>query len=174
MMRELFDVRERPLFGQADPLALGPLPAEEALRDLADRFAAEGLDPGAALAETVTFAAGHPQRTMLLAYLLAERLADGAAGTPELAARVVDAALDRTQPAHQALWGQLGRSDRALIAAVADGTPPTSRTLAAEHKLARRTLAVAADRLADQGHLDRRGGRTRLVDPLLAEWLRRR
>src|SRR5918994_546533 len=26
MMRELFDKRERPLFGQADPLSLGPLP----------------------------------------------------------------------------------------------------------------------------------------------------
>src|SRR5688572_20277665 len=31
MMRELFDQRERPLFGQADPLALGPLPVEEVL-----------------------------------------------------------------------------------------------------------------------------------------------
>src|SRR4051794_41084989 len=132
MMRELFDARERPLFGQADPLALGPLPAEETLRDLAERFAAEALDPGDALGELVGFAAGHPQRTMLLAYLLAERLATGEEGTPQLAARAIDDALERTQPAHQALWGQLGRSDRALIAAVADGTPPTSRALAAE------------------------------------------
>jgi uncharacterized protein len=174
MMRELFDARERPLFGQADPLTLGPLPAEETLHDLAERFAGEGLDPGDALGEIVAFAGGHPQRTMLLAYLLAERLADGEPGTPEVAARVVADALERTQPAHQALWGQLGRTDRGLIAAVADGTPPTSRALAAEHKLARRTLAVAADRLADQGHLDRSHGTTRLVDPLLAEWLRRR
>src|SRR5919107_2314858 len=42
MMRRLFDARERPLFGQADPLALGPLPLEETLRDLHARFAAEG------------------------------------------------------------------------------------------------------------------------------------
>jgi uncharacterized protein len=174
MMRELFDARERPLFGQADPLALGPLPAEETLHDLSARFAAEGLDPGTALSELVGFAAGHPQRTMLLAYLLADRLHDGAAGTPEVAAQVIADALERTQPAHAALWGQLGRSDRVLIAAVADGTPPTSRALAAEHKLARRTLAAATARLADQGHLDRTGGATRLVDPLLAEWLRRR
>src|SRR3954447_26362891 len=45
MMRELFDRRERPLFGQADPLALGPLPLEETLRDLHARFAAERQDP---------------------------------------------------------------------------------------------------------------------------------
>jgi hypothetical protein len=173
-MRELFDARERPLFGQADPLTLGPLPADETLHDLAQRLADEGLDPGAALGELVGFAAGHPQRTMLLAYLLAERLAAGAPGTPEVASRVIDDALERTQPAHQALWGQLGRSDRVVIAAVADGTPPTSRALAAEHKLGRRTLALAAERLADRGHLDRAQRTTRLVDPLLAEWLRRR
>ena len=32
MMRELFDARERPLFGQADPLALGPAPARRRAR----------------------------------------------------------------------------------------------------------------------------------------------
>ena len=46
MMRELFDERERPLFGQADPLALGTLPTEAAFEDLGRRFAAEELDPG--------------------------------------------------------------------------------------------------------------------------------
>jgi uncharacterized protein len=174
MMRELFDVAERPLFGQADPLALDPLPLDETLADLSARFMGEKLDPGDALGELVTFAAGHPQRTMLLAYLLADRLLAGEGGTAETAARVIDDALERTQPAHQALWGQLGASDRALIAAVADGVPPTSRTLAEEHKVGRRTYAAAAQRLADQGHLILRPRRTRLVDPLLAEWLRRR
>jgi uncharacterized protein len=174
MMRELFDRRERPLFGQADPLTLGPLPLEATLDDLASRFAGEDLDPGEALGALVTLAAGHPQRTMLLAYLLADRLAAGEAATPALAERVLDDALDRTQPAYQALWGQLGRSDRVLLAAVADGIAPTSRALAAEHGLSRRTLDAAAKRLADQGHLLRRPRDTQLVDPLLAEWLRRR
>jgi uncharacterized protein len=174
MMRELFDVRERPLFGQADPLTLGPLPLDETLTDLAGRFAAEGADPGAALGELVAFAAGHPQRTMLLAYLCSDRLAGGAEGTPELAGRVIDDALERLQPAYQALWSQLGATDRALLAAVADGIAPTSPALAAEHKLSRRTLDLAARRLADQGHVIRRPRKTRLVDPLLAEWLRRR
>jgi hypothetical protein len=174
MMRELFDTRERPLFGQADPLTLAPLPIEETLTDLAHRFAAEGLDPGEALAELVVLADGHPQRTMLLAYLLADRLATGATGTPRLAVEVVGDALDRTAPAHQALWSQLGRSERVVLAAVADGIPPTSRALAAEHQLARGTLDAAAARLADQGHLIRSPRDSRLVDPLLAEWLRRR
>src|SRR4051812_44473425 len=174
MMRRLFDARERPLFGQADPLALGPLPLEETLRDLHARFAAERQDPGEALPELVTFAAGHPQRTMLLAYLLSERLAAGEAGTPQTAALVVDDAVARTQPAHQALFGQLGASERVVLAAAADGVPPGSRALAAEHRLARRTLDVAAGRLVDQGHLIRDAAGARPVDPLLGEWLRRR
>src|SRR5215218_6350452 len=68
MMRELFDTRERPLFGQADPLSLGPLPLEEVLDDLAARFRSEDLDPGEALGELAVLADGHPQRVMLLSY----------------------------------------------------------------------------------------------------------
>jgi hypothetical protein len=174
MMRELFDRSERPLFGQADPLALEPLPIDETLADLGARFAAERLDPGEALGELVVLGAGHPQRTMMLAYVLADRLAADATGTPHLASEVVDDALARTAPAHQALWQQLGRTERVVLAAVADGIAPTSRALAAEHQLGRATLDAAAARLADQGHLIRRPRDSRLVDPLLAEWLRRR
>jgi hypothetical protein len=174
MMRELFDSRERPFFGQADPLALGPLPPEETIADLADRFDGEALDPGTALAELAVFADGHPQRTMMLAYLLADALAAGEAATPELAARVIDDALERTRPAHQALWQAMGRTERVVLAATADGIAPTSRSLAAEHGLGRQTLDAAATRLADAGHLIRVPRASRLVDPLLAEWLRRR
>ena len=174
MMRELFEGRERPLFGQADPLTLGPLPLEPTLGDLQRRFEAERLDPGLALSELVVFAAGHPQRTMLLAYLLADRLGLGEPATPALAGVVIDDALQRTVPAHQTLWQQLGRSERNVLAAVADGTAPTSRALASEHRLGRSTLNAAADRLADQGHVIRSRGGTRIVDPLLAEWVRRR
>ena len=151
MMRELFDGRERPLFGRGGPAE--PLPTDETLADLDGRFVAEGLDPGTALGALVAFAAGHPQRVMLLAYLLADRLADGQAGTQETATAVVSDALDRTGPAHQALWQQLGRTERVVLGAVADGTAPTSRALAAEHQLSRTALQAAADRLADQGHL---------------------
>lgn len=174
MMRALFDRRERPLFGQADPLTLGPLPVDETLGDLTERFLGEELDPGQALGELVVFAAGHPQRTMLLSYLLADRLATVGRGGGVAAADVIDDALARTAPAHQALWSQLAASERVLLAAVADGIPPTSRALAAEHRLGRTTLAAAAGRLADQGHVTRGPHGTRLVDPLLAEWLRRR
>jgi hypothetical protein len=174
LMRELFDRRERPLFGQADPLPLGPLPIDQVLEDLSERFAAEGLDPGEALGELVALAGGHPQRIMLLCYLLAEALASGRPATVETAAAVVEDAILRTEAAHQALWSQLRRSEKVVLAGIADGLPPASPALAAEHRLGRNTLHEAAERLVAQGHLARAGGAMRVIDPLLAEWLRRR
>jgi hypothetical protein len=174
MMRELFEARERPLFGQADPMTLGPLPPEATLTELADRYAQEHLEPGEALGELVTFAHGHPQRTMLLAYLLADRLLDGANPDALLAAEVIDAALDRVGPSCAALWEQLATAERIVVSAVADGRAPTSRAVAAEHKIARNTLNAAAQRLAKQGHLLLEPRASRPVDPLFGEWVRRR
>jgi hypothetical protein len=174
MMHALFDKRERPFFGQADPLDLGPLPFDEAIEDLSKRYEAEDQDPGEALGELVGFAGGHPQRTMMLAYLLSERLAEGAAPTPALAAEVIASAIARTRAAHQALWGQLQRQERVALAAISDGTAPTSRALAVEHDLSPNTLSRAAERLADRGHVVRDERGSRVVDPLLREWLRQR
>lgn len=174
MMREIFDSKERPLFGQAMPLTLGPLPGEAVTTEFSSRFAREQLDPGDALGPLVVFAAGHPQRSMLLAYLLADRLVDGQSPTPALADDVVDEALEVTDPAHQAVWQSLGSLERAVLAAVADGIAPTSQQLADQHNVARSTLGDTADRLVDHGHLIREPRASRLVDPLLAEWIRRR
>lgn len=174
MMRELFEHRERPFFGQADPLTIGPLPLGETISELHARFAAEDQDPGEALGELVAFAAGHPQRTMLLAYLLGDRLVLGEEATSALAASVRDDAVRRTAPAHEAVWAELGANDRAVLAAVADGIAPTSRALAEQHHVSRGALDAAARRLADQGHLRRLARGAEVVDPLLAEWIRRR
>ncbi|MGH3448053.1 MAG: hypothetical protein ACRDP4_10580, partial [Nocardioidaceae bacterium] len=70
LMRRLFTDRERPLYGQAEPLELAPLPVDDVQVELAERFAALGEEPGEALAPLLTAAAGHPQRTMLFAHLL--------------------------------------------------------------------------------------------------------
>lgn len=174
MMRELFERRERPLFGQAMALALEPLPPDEVIAELVRRYEQDGLNPGEALGPLVTFAAGHPQRTMWLAYLLAEELVAGAPPTPALADAVITRAVELTAPSHVALWQASGATERAVLAAVADGVAPASAALAREHNVARTTLAAAAERLADHGHLFRRPRASTLVDPLLAEWLRRR
>lgn len=175
LMRALFDRRERPLYGQADPLELGTLALDDLAEALAGRFEGEGLDPGESLAVIVSFGAGHPQRTMLLAYHLAERLALGSEpGTPELGEAVIDVCIEKTAGAHAAVWEGLGRMEQLALTALAEGIAPTSRPFAAEHRVSHHGLGKAARRLGDDGELVREGRRWRITDPLLAEWIRRR
>ncbi|MGH3373066.1 MAG: AAA family ATPase [Nocardioidaceae bacterium] len=188
MMRKLFSDRERPLYGQAEPIDLGPLPVDEVMVELTERFAELGEDPDGALSPLVATASGHPQRTMLLAHLLHRELSARAAGTttlPEggdvggiaLADAVVRRALATTNEAHQAVWDQLSSGKKAVLAALADGDSPTGTTTARRLETSRATLQSALRDLAREGqHVNREGdtGPWRFVDPLLALWVRAR
>jgi hypothetical protein len=175
LMRRLFADRERPLFGQAEPLELGRLPVADVLEELSERFAALGTDPGEAIGAVVTTAAGHPQRTMLLAHLLHRALVDGADGDLALAETVVAQALDQTAEAHQAVWDGLAVGKKSVLAALADGEPPTGARAATRHRLSRATLSSALTDLGREGqHVARSGDRWQLVDPLFAGWIRSR
>jgi len=185
MMRRLFTDRERPLYGQAEQLELGPLPIDDVLPELSERFAALDLDPGEALAPLVVAAAGHPQRTMLLAHLLHRELVlrdsgstslrsdihsgpdpdpevDDAtvAGPPleglALADAVIDRALTQTGEAHRANWDQLSAGKKAVLAALADGVRPTGARVTERSGLTRAALQSALRDLAREGqHVSR-------------------
>lgn len=188
LMRRLFSDRERPLYGQAEPLTLGPLPTDEVLVELAGRFEQLDEDPGGALVPLVDAAAGHPQRTMLLAHLLHRELAARAEDSstlpegasvdgPALADAVVRRALATTGEAHQAVWDQMPHGKKAVLAALADGDSPTGTTTARRLDTSRATLQSALRDLAKEGqHVTRDGedGPWRYVDPLLALWVRGR
>ena len=171
LLREMFAAHERPFFGQARPLALPPLPGPETHAELAARFASAGVEPGDALADVVAVGEGHPQRTMLLAHLLYNVLADGGERV-DAAAAALDLALEETSDVHQAIWMSLARAERAVVVALADGLAPTGPIAAAQHATPRTTLKSTLDRLAAEQQVLTEAGR--LLDPLFAEWLRRR
>jgi hypothetical protein len=188
LMRKLFSDRERPLYGQAEPLDLGPLPLDEVLVELAERFEELDEDPVGALTPLITVAAGHPQRTMLLAHLLHRELSARALGgttVPEgggvegiaLADAVVRRALAMTGEAHQAVWDTMSAGKKAVLAALADGDSPTGTTTARRLGSSRATLQSALRDLGREGqHVTRDGdtGPWRYVDPLLALWVKHR
>src|SRR5215211_6504404 len=62
LLRELFEDRARPLYGQAEPVRLGRLPNDDASDFVAARFAATGKQVDPALWSLVYAADGHPQR----------------------------------------------------------------------------------------------------------------
>lgn len=188
LMRRLFSDRERPLYGQAEPLELGALPVDEVLVELAERFDELGEDPVGALSPLMATAAGHPQRTMLLAHLLHRELSArqlGSTTIPEgdavegiaLADSVVRRALSMTNEAHQGVWDGLSSGKKAVLAALSDGDSPTGTTTARRLGSSRATLQSALRELAKDGqHVTRDGERMpwRYVDPLLALWVRGR
>ncbi len=175
LMRALFSDHERPFYGQARPLELPLLGVVEATADIEALLSADGLDAGSAVDELLSFTQGHPQRTVLLAHHLYNLLE-----TPEppadLAAVAIDLALAETRDAQQALWDGLGRVERIVLMALADGQAVTGNRVAGEHRVARSTLREALDRLlADERYVQRdEDGTPFLLDPLFAEWLRRR
>lgn len=191
LMRRLFTDRERPLYGQAEPLELTPLPIDEVLDELRGRFARLGEDPGDALEPLVVSAAGHPQRTMLLAHLLHRELTlreqgdttlgpdspadvDGVA----LADALVDIAITQTSEAHRAVWDGLSTGKKAVLAALADGIRPTGSRATERSGLSRATLQSALRELGREGqHVSRpslgtsAAGDWTFVDPLFARWV---
>lgn len=173
LMRELFGDRERPFYGQARPLELPPLPEDETFVYVRDRLP-EHPQREAAAAAVVQFAAGHPQRTVLLAHHLYDGLEDPAAGEA-VAAAALDVALAELEDVFVSMWVSLDRAERAAVVALADGLSPTSRGVAREHGTARSTMQRAVERLEVDGQLVFRDDeRLRLLDPLFSEWLRRR
>ncbi|HZJ07177.1 MAG TPA: hypothetical protein VFD59_17140 [Nocardioidaceae bacterium] len=188
LMRRLFNDRERPLYGQAEPLELGSLPVEEVLLELTERFEELDEDPVGALAPLMGTAAGHPQRTMLLAHLLHRELSARQIGSTTLreggdldgialADAVVRRALSMTNEAHQGVWDGLSSGKKAVLVALADGDSPTGTTTARRLGSARATLQSALRELGKEGqHLtrDESTGPWRYVDPLLALWVRSR
>ena len=79
MMRELFDVKGRPLYGQAQPLRLGRLPDAEVAAYVEERFARTKRSAAPVLDALLATARGHPQRAMLLAHRLWDEVAPGKA-----------------------------------------------------------------------------------------------
>ncbi len=175
LMRALFSDRERPFYGQARPLDLPPLPLDEAANDIEASLQADGLSAGRAVDELLAFTGGHPQRTVLLAHHLYNVL-DRKERSEDPAAEALDLAIAETSDAHQAVWDGIGRVERVVLIALADGQAPTGSRLSTEHRIPRSTLQDALERLvAEAQHVHRnRDGRAALLDPLLGEWLRRR
>lgn len=169
MMRALFEARERPFYGQARPLRLAPLAAEDIAPYLGDAFEAGGRDIGTALRSLLTIARGHPQRVMMLAHHLWERTPRGATADEATFAEALLAAMEELSEAFDRTWRGLGDAERrALVAIVTSDGRPTSAAALNRADIPRTTLVEALGRLTDAGLIDDDGA---IVDPLLARWL---
>lgn len=175
MMSELFGDRRRAFYGQAGPLELPPLPADEVAEYIAERFERTGRAVGDALDALLRRADGHPQRTMLLAHALWERTPAGKTANEDTWAAAEDAVARDLHDELRAIWTSLKPSQRRVLAAIAENT---QRLYAADRRHGgSRGGAVrsATKALEDRGEIvrdERAASGHRVTDPMLARWVR--
>ncbi|HWG93654.1 MAG TPA: hypothetical protein VNU66_05460 [Mycobacteriales bacterium] len=173
MIAAAFGERSRPFYGQAEVFRLGRLGDAELADAIGDRFERSGRHAGPVLQELVRAAEGHPQRAMLLAHLLWTQVPEGQVATAEHWDAALTTALRRVDAEARAVLAGLPTGERKALRAVAEyGTPLSARALRTLD-LPKTTAARAAQVLLGEGLLERDDDGWRLVDPLLARWLRR-
>jgi hypothetical protein len=175
LLEEYFDTRERPLFDQARPIYLPPLP-DAALGDyIADRFSATGKDAGRALDLLLGLVRGHPQRAMLVAHHLWDCTGDGETADADTLARALGQVDRETKERFEATWqasGSSGNKRRVLKAlAISDETLFNQRTLKA-FDLKKGQAQSGLQGLIRDSEVVRAGGQPILVDPLFERWIR--
>lgn len=172
LMRELFEDRERPLYGQAVPMRLERLADADIAGYIAARFREAGRSVGEALNPLVAAADGHPQRAMLLAHRLWEEVEpDGTAALADWE-NAHAAALAELQPEFDANWRRLPtNAQKALRAVVAGAGSPFRTAVLAQLDLAKSTARASLTGLLASAMVEQRGDEYVVVDPLFAEWV---
>ena len=174
LMKQLFEEKERPLYGQAVPVRLGRLPSSDIAAYIVDRFKQTGRSAGEAVNPLVQTAAGHPQRAMLLAYRLWDVVEPQTTATLADWEHALSTTMVELRPEFEAHWQRFTQVEQKSLRAIVEGQGATLRT----HVLARldadkSSVSRALKRLESAGEVEVIDGRTVLVDPLFALWLER-
>jgi len=176
MMNELFADKKRAFYGQTSAVLLDVLSASDVADYISERFARTKRDPGEALGPLLDTAAGHPQRTMLLAHHLWEHTPAGqAADTDTWQATLGTAGRDLADE-FEALWRGYSTTKQRLLASIADNVGAIySRDNRQRHGLARTgSHQKSLDELVAAGDIERATTATgyRMIDPMFALWVR--
>jgi hypothetical protein len=172
LMKQLFETKDRPLYGSAVPMRLGRLPRDEVAAYVADRFGATGRDVGDALNPLLDTATGHPQRAMLLAHRLWAEVAKGGSATLDDWRSAHAAALAELEPEFDAQWRGFDTSQQKTMRAVIAGVgSPYRADVRARLDLTKDMVRKALPRLRATAELELVEGKHAVVDPLFAEWI---
>jgi uncharacterized protein len=177
LMRQMFSDRRHAFFAQARPITIGALPADALADFIASRFEQSGRELGDTLGPLLDVAEGHPQRAMLLAHHLYQRITPAQPADVELWLDALDGARAEALGEIQVLWGASTELERRVLKVIAHRSVSLGgREAEARFGLAKGGSATAAiERLVADGHViadetTRTGWR--IVDPFLAAWLR--
>ncbi|MGH9185141.1 MAG: AAA family ATPase [Acidimicrobiales bacterium] len=171
VLRAIFHDRAKPLYGQAEQIVLGPLPDEALAEFIVAKFAETGRDAGEALGLLLRAAEGHPQRAVFLAHHLWQATGPKGRADATTWSEGVERALKATGAEFTALTDGLTGVQRRVLRLLAHGEPLYGAA-ARRIEVAKSSATTAARFLAERSIAVRDGDSWRLLDPLLALWLR--
>lgn len=172
-MRTLFTDQAQPFFAQADLLEIGPLPDGAVAAIVEDGFETTGRGTGGMTTSLVAAAEGHPQRAMQLADTLWRMTPEGHSADETTWGDAVEAVRANVDGGLERLYAMLPVGHQKTLRAVA-ATGRIYGRVAEVLELSPGTASAAVEALIGGGHLTRRDERLAIIDPLFADWIRRR
>jgi hypothetical protein len=174
LMRQLFETKERPLYGSAVPMRLERLASADIAAYVDERFRATGRGAGEALNPLLDAAKGHPQRAMLLAHRLWAEVRKGKEATLDHWRAAHEAALSELNPEFDAQWRGFDTSQQKTMRAVIAGEgSPYKADIRRRLELTKDMVRKALPRLTATAEIELVDGKHVVVDPLFAEWIER-
>lgn len=176
VMEKIFNDENEPLWRSAKPIELGRIPAAEFSGFIAARFEATGrrCEP-AAVERLLALTEGHPHATQELCYFLWEQTPEGEAVTGERLDAALTAVLRAEDARFTLLWESVSTVQRLLLQALArEPGHPYAQAYRDRHELPSAASVQTGLRALEQREIvagDR--GAYRIVEPFLAEWMRR-
>jgi len=172
LMKQLFENKDRPLYGSAVPMRLQRLANEDIAAYVAERFSQTGRSVGDALNPLLDSAKGHPQRTMLLAHRFWREVPKGETATLDHWRAAHAAALADLNPEFDALWRGFDTSQQKTMRAVIAGEgSPYKADVRRRLELTKDMVRKALPRLSATAEIESVDGKHVVVDPLFAEWI---
>ena len=172
MMRQLFERKDRPLYGSAVPMRLGRLGNEDIAVYVSERFTSSGRSAGEALGPLLDAANGHPQRAMLLAHRLWATVAAGETATLDHWQRALERAMAELDPEFDAQWRGFDASEQKTLRAIVAGEgSPYGAAVLQRFELTKDMVRRALPRLQATGEIETVEGKHAVVDPLFADWI---
>ena len=172
LMAQLFEDKDRPLYGSAVPMRLGRLADSDIASYIATRFEATRRDVGDALQPLLSVAEGHPKQSMLLAHRVWEEVQPDGVATLDDWERAYDAALRELEAEFEAQWRGLDSAEQKTIRSVVDGGGSPYRTDVLNRLgISKGSIQKAVPRLLARAELEERVSGYAVVDPLFARWV---
>jgi hypothetical protein len=173
LMRTMFTDKTMPFYAQADLVPVGPFTPSAVNKIIDEGFRATGRDPGNLAAAVYAYACGHPYRTIQTADAAWRAAEPDVAYTSRVWEDALAAVRSSTELAHETVYSSYLAGEKMVLRLIA-AQHTLFGTAARVIGLSSGTAQYARDSLLGAGDITKTDTGYALVDPVLADWVRRR